>query len=444
MALIPVPLPKDITVERIMNACAGKAESGGGLNLPAIIELAKLNGIDIKGKTRPTILAELCPIYLSVTSAAPAPAAPVPAAPAAHAPIKVKGSKIILKKTATAASVTIKGDCSNLSIFNQVSNICWFHTGAHVGFLSDGMRDLMWTRLFELEKSGDYYIPRKIRKTPVGNSRRPAESLLILEIIRQALEVTAESWAGIESKGRAEYQIYQGKETKVKYPPAEPYKLKRQASADVCDLTVQNFICNLKREWCAPRAGGFAVPMLNTVIKDNGFKEDDVEYPDKFTDYNQSTNVPDANLVSVGDTNGIAILIKWDGTGNHVISFFRCGPSWLLFDNEGTGKRYTTLLENTDKTTLSDLFKAYTALYPKNVLIGYAPYKALIKPTASDIVLASGTGKTADKVENFFTALRDDEVTECLDLIGKYNNMLAPLFGLKPDELLDKLIAKLT
>lgn len=277
----------------------------------------------------------------------------------------------------------VKINCEIAAIFNQVSTICWFHTAAVLLFFADGIRDHVWAKSFQLELTDTgVMIPRALVRRDWDTS-----TAIVLEIIRQEIEIAAETWAGKISTGRKSIPRRFADRVGKRISAVPMLALSRQTSVDICDMTLQAEICNMKRKWCGKR-GGWPSKTAWSILNALGLPSDMYGVL-KFS-------------TPVGDTT--AVVLEVIATfGAHGLAVIRCNGEWFMFDNNSRSVKTVPLTGKI--VTFDDIIAEVKSLEPKISEIQAVHYiESFPRSTPVPKIQLTVEGKTEYKLLNFLDA----------------------------------------
>lgn len=369
--------------DRLTNACIGKTLLEGGMNRIEMISIGKRMSLPIETKMTRDEVQEIISKNLDLyekhiheveeSSFAAEPAAAIVTAKAISTAITLMKKEHIINTS-----------CDELLIFRQVSTICWLHSAVHVLFFADRIRDVTWTYLFDLLPVGKYYIPVRLRDISV-KVLNPS-TLILVELLRKQLEITAEVWADVISKHDTVIPILSSKRVAP--------MLSRQASSDRCDMILQHTICKMLPSFCGA-VGGFQSDVIigiNDLLRDITGTQPFILV--NTAAYTGSLNFADAFMAT----------IRFE-TSVHGISIIKCNGTWILFDNDmDVIKRYISL-------TLSDTFKIADLILEIEKIYGKFPVTKLFAvvarklPNLSELSMISHRPPASKRLDNFMSAL---------------------------------------
>lgn len=271
-------------------------------------------------------------------------------------------------------SVHFKLPNCNLNVFNQVLNICWFQASIVALFLCDEGRDIIWRQLYEMEKHGDYYVPRKLQ---LGKGRRRLS--LAHELIRQNIEISMDTMLS------------------AKPLPDQLIPLQRQQSARACDIGMQHL---LFMDYVEPD-GGCPIQFLEDITK--GLKGITFEvHHEVDTVFSFTSSAFILSFINIDDY-------------AHVVCFFRCRSRWYFYDNEGAqGENlYLPLPVYEKQYTVTELLSHVTTIAVSQLLEVDIIAIDFEYPDIVPIIEYNDIG--ASKVANYLTSLTKDELYYFID-----------------------------
>jgi len=204
----------------------------------------------------------------------------------------------------------IKINCNDIHIFNQVYNLCWFHSSISLLFFSDITRDIVWKQCFYLQKMDKFYLPiRASLFNPTQNKYFYVSFFwyLILEIIRNSL-----------------YTLIKNK--------SEIKNIKYKKKFKSCDKILQDIIYKIVLQCTELKniqteGGGSSFFFIDRFLAWYNLY--------KFFNFSKLYTRTDKEKKHIFNFNlksrNIGLLFE---DGYHIISIFKCNSKWVLYDNE--------------------------------------------------------------------------------------------------------------